>query len=193
MPQLWVVAGPNGVGKTTLTQQYLETRLQLVNPDVIAQEVDTADSTRVQVRLQAGREAIHRQETLLAQGADFAVETTLSGNRELQLMRRAREMGYKVTLVYIGIETPALAKVRIIERVSEGGHYIPPEDVDRRYHRSMTNLSTALLIVDRAYVLDNSGQRRRLLLSMEGGQVKRLSRNLPRWAQVALPSEITQR
>ena len=40
MPQLWVVAGPNGAGKSTLTRQYLETRLQIVNPDVIAQALD---------------------------------------------------------------------------------------------------------------------------------------------------------
>jgi len=187
MPQLWVVAGPNGAGKSTLTRRYLAGRLPIVNPDVIAQELDPADPTRTRLRLQAGREAIHRQEAFLTQGIDFALETTLSGNRELELMRRAREMGYKVTLVYIGIDTPGLANVRIDQRVAEGGHHVPPQDVARRYSRSMTNLATALHIVDRVFVLDNSGQRRCLLLSMDHGQVKRRSHNLPRWAYDALP------
>ena len=192
MPQLWVVAGPNGAGKSTLTRRYLEGRLSIVNPDVIAQGLEPADPTRARVRFQAGREAIHRQETFLTQGMDFALETTLSGNRELELMRRAREMGYKVTLVYLGIDAPGLADVRISQRVAEGGHHVPPEDVARRYSRSMTNLATALQIVDRAFVLDNSSQRRRLLLSMEHGQVKHRSRNLPRWAHDALPLTLTR-
>src|SRR5262245_37601654 len=126
MPQLWVVAGPNGAGKSTLTRRYLEGRLPIVNPDVIAQRLDPVNPPRARVRLQAGRETIHRQEAFLTQGIDFALETTLSGNRELELMRRAREMGYKVTLVYIGIDTPGLADVRISQRVAEGGHHIPP-------------------------------------------------------------------
>lgn len=190
MPQLWVVAGPNGAGKSTLTTRYLAGRLPIVNPDVIVQELDSADATRARVRLQAGRAAIHRQEAYLAQGIDFALETTLSGNREIELMRRAKAAGYKVTLVYIGIDALGLANVRIEQRVAEGGHHVPPEDVARRYNRSMINLTQALHIADRAFVLDNSGQRRRLLLSMERGQVKHRSRYLPRWAQHALPSTL---
>jgi len=46
------------------------------------------------------------------------------------------------------------------------------------------------LSLDRAFVLDNSAQRRRLLLSMERARVKRLSRNLLRWGQGVLPPEL---
>jgi predicted ABC-type ATPase len=187
MPQLWVVAGPNGAGKSTLTSRYLEGRLQIVNPDVIARELAPIEPTQIRVRMQAGREAIRRQEMLLTQGVDFAVETTLSGNRELSLLRRARAAGYKVTLVYIGVNSPDVSLGRIAQRVTEAGHHVPTADVDRRYARSMANLSTALRNVDRAYVLDNTGQRYRLLLSMEGGRVKHRSRHLPPWTQTALP------
>jgi predicted ABC-type ATPase len=181
MPQLWVVAGPNGAGKSTLTRQYLVGRLPIVDPDAIARERDPADPTRIRVRVQAGREAIHQQEALLTARTDFAIETTLSGHREMDLLRRAKEAGYKITLVYIGVNSPDVSLGRVNQRVAEGGHQVPPQDVARRYRRGMANLATALQIVDRAFVLDNSGQRRRLLLSMERGQVKRRSRNLPRW------------
>ena len=193
MPQLWVMAGPNGAGKSTLTSRYLAGRLPIVNPDTIAQELDPANPTQVRIRVRAGREAIRRQEVLLTQGADFAMETTLAGHRELVLLQRARESGYKVTLVYIGVDSTDMLLGRIVQRVTEGGHDVPTEDVDRRYIRSMANLAVALQSVDRAFVLDNTGQRYRLLLSLESGQVKRLSRNLPRWAQDALPSALLRR
>lgn len=82
MPQLWVVAGPNGAGKSTLTRRYLVGRLPIVDPDAIDRELDPTDPTRIRVRVQAGREAIHQQEALLTASTDFAIETTLSGHRE---------------------------------------------------------------------------------------------------------------
>ncbi len=193
MPQLWVMAGPNGAGKSTLTSRYLAGRLPIVNPDTIAQELDPANPTRVRIRVRAGREAIRRQEALLTRGADFAMETTLAGHRELALLQRTRETGYKITLVYIGVDSTDMLLGRIAQRVIEGGHDVPTEDVDRRYIRSMANLAAALQSVDRAFVLDNTSQRYRLLLTLEGDRVKRLSRNLPRWAQDALPSALLRR
>jgi predicted ABC-type ATPase len=193
MPQLWVVAGPNGAGKSTLTRRYLAGRLPIVNPDDIAQELDPTNPIRVRIRVRAGREAIRRQEAWLTQGADFAMETTLAGNRELALLRRVRAAGYKVTLVYIGVDSPDVLLGRIAQRITEGGHDVPTEDVDRRYIRSLANLAVALRSVDRVFVLDNTGWRYRLLLSLESGQAKHLSRNLPRWAQDALPSTLQQR
>jgi predicted ABC-type ATPase len=166
--------------------------LQIVNPDVIARELNPTDPTRGRVRLQAGREAIHRQEALLHQGTDFSIETTLSGNRELELLQRAREAGYKVTLVYVGVNSKDVLVGRITQRVREGGHDVPTNDIDRRHTRSMANLARALEHVDRAFILDNSSQRYRLLLSMERSQVKHRSRNLPRWARNALPSGLLQ-
>ena len=192
MPQLWVVAGSNGAGKSTLTRRYLVGRLPIVDPDAIARELDPTDSTRIRVRVQAGREAIHQQEALRMARTDFAIETTLSGHREMALLRHAKEAGYKITLVYIGVNSPDMSLGRISQRVAEGGHHVPPEDVARRYSRSMANLTVALQIVDRAFVLDNSSQRRRLLLSIEHGQVKHRSRNLPRWAHDALSAALVR-
>jgi predicted ABC-type ATPase len=48
-------------------------------------------------------------------------------------------------------------------------------------------LSDAIDLADRAFVLDNSGENRRLLLSIERGRVKHLSNRLPHWAKTAIP------
>ena len=47
-------------------------------------------------------------------------------------------------------------------------------------------------LADRIFVLDNSGENRRLLLSVERGRVKHLSSRLPAWAEVAIPSRFTR-
>lgn len=183
MPQLWVLAGPNGAGKSTLASRYFVGRLTVVNPDVIAQALEPTALHSAGVRVQSGREAVRRQEALLAQGADFALETTLSGHRELAVMWRAQQAAYKVNLVYVGIDSPKTTLRRIAQRIADGGHAVPAVDATRRFARSLANLATALPRVDRAFVLDNTGLRYRLLLSLEQGRVKYRSRHLPSWAQ----------
>lgn len=96
MPQLWIVAGPNGAGKTTLADEYLAGIVPVVSPDSIA-------ASQGLNPIQAGRAAILEQERLFAQRSSFAVDTTLSGKREIELMNRARNAGYKTNLIFMGI------------------------------------------------------------------------------------------
>ena len=95
-----------------------------------------------------------------------------------------------MNLVYVGVDTPTTTLGRIAQRVARGGHTVPAADVARRFARSLSHLAITLAMVDRAFVLDNTGRRYRLLLSVEHGQVKRLSRHLPPWAREALPPEL---
>ena len=180
MPQLWIVAGPNGAGKTTLADRWLSPRIPVVSPDTLA----TGSGLNP---IQAGRAAVAEQERLLAAGDSFALDTTLSGNRELALMKRAADAGYKVNLIFVCVENLALCQARILERTESGGHAVPPKDVARRYGRSLANLPSACLLAERVFVLDNTGEKRRLLLSIERDRVKHLSGHLPQWAKEAIP------
>lgn len=185
MPQFWIVAGPNGAGKTTIADRWLATRIPVVSPDAIA-------ASRAQSPIQAGKAAIIEAEHLLAAGASFAIDTTLAGNRELTMMKRASDAGYKVNLIFVGVKNIETCQGRILERVEGGGHNVPPADVLRRYARSLAHLKDAISIADRVFVLDNSGENRRLLLSVEHGRVKHLSSHLPLWANMAIPSRLTR-
>ena len=123
---------------------------------------------------------------MLSQRADFAIETTLTGNSALRLMRTAKAADYKVTLVYVGLTSADLSLTRFLDRVTLGGHSVPVPDLQRRFPASMLALSTALGIADRSYVFDNSARRRHLLLTREGGRNKFVAPDLPAWARRAL-------
>ena len=50
-----------------------------------------------------------------------------------------------------------MAKERVAQRVSEGGHCIPSETIERRYHNGIANLFTIYIdMVDICYIFDNS-------------------------------------
>lgn len=188
-PELWIFGGPNGAGKSTLVDHYLGDRLPVVNPDNIARALPRkSDGSLAQG--DAGRIATQQRAEFLRSRSSFAIESTLSGKGELRLMREAKEAGYSVNLVYVGITSSQLSTARVQERVRQGGHDVPIADSDRRYPRSMANLGEAMRIADRSMVIDNSADRHRIVLLREHERTSYLSEDLPRWAKEAIPAEL---
>lgn len=178
-PVLWVVGGPNGAGKSTLADRHLGPRMPVVSPDTIAAVTGVTP-------LEAGKAAIREQERLLAAQAVFAVDTTFSGKREVDFVRRAKGAGYRVFLLFVGVEGPGDCVRRITERVASGGHDVPTADVVRRYGRCLLNLALVAPLVDRLYVFDNSRRARRLVLAGESGKPLQVAPDPPRWLPESL-------
>lgn len=104
----------------------------------------------------AGRIMLNRIRELMEENVDFAFETTLATRSYVSLIKRAKERGYDVTLVYFWLDSPEHAIKRVAKRVSQGGHHIPDEVVTRRYYRGLHNLLHLYVpCCDRWFVLDN--------------------------------------
>ena len=59
----------------------------------------------------------------------FACESTLSGRTYLRLLTGWKTAGYQITIVFLTLTSPQLARQRIASRVRQGGHHIPRADV----------------------------------------------------------------
>lgn len=141
MPNLYIIAGCNGAGKTTACLTILPEILhctQFVNADYIAAGLSPFNVESVAI--EAGRIMLHRIDELIGLREDFALETTLATRSYVSLIHRARSLGYKITLIYIWLNSPEMAVERVAERVKNGGHNIPADVVRRRYFRGLNNL-----------------------------------------------------
>lgn len=69
-------------------------------------------------------------------------------------MSAAKASGYKVYFYYIGLQNVQMHIDRVRTRVLEGGHFIAPEDIIRRYGVSLSNLKDAVAQSDIAVILD---------------------------------------
>lgn len=158
MPNLYIIAGCNGAGKTTASLTIFPEILgcrEFVNADNIAAGISPFNVEGVAV--EAGRIMLQRIDELLQLGSDFAIETTLATRSYVHLVRRAKAMGYNVSLIYIWLNTPELALQRVAERVRKGGHNIPPDVVKRRYFKGKKNLFELFMpVCDTWLVADNS-------------------------------------
>ena len=181
MPTLFVVAGPNGCGKSTLTRTTWFGGVEVIDPDAIARDMAAGSPG------QAGREAVRLRRAAVGAGRSLVVETTLSGHGVLRLMAAARRTGYRIELHYVAVESPEQALVRIRNRVALGGHHVPEADVRRRFARSLANLPAAIERSDEAYLYDNTdrNQPHREVAILKGGTWWTAAR-LPGWARAAV-------
>lgn len=157
MPNLYIISGCNGAGKTTASYTVLPEMLnckEFINADEIAKGLSPFQPETVAI--EAGRIMLGRIKELLKQKVDFALETTLAAKTHLNLIKTAQSNGYFVTLLFFWLNTPELAIERVKKRVESGGHNIPEETIRRRYIKGIENLSRYLSICDYWLLIDNS-------------------------------------
>ena len=160
--QLYIIAGCNGAGKTTASFTILPEVLdckEFINADEIAKGLSPFQPESV--AMQAGRIMLARMDELLQKGETFAFETTLATKSYKQKIEWAQANGYEVTLLFFWLRNVTMAKERVAQRVAEGGHSIPSETIERRYHNGIANLFAIYIdMVDICYIFDNSeGER----------------------------------
>lgn len=165
MPNLYIIAGCNGAGKTTASLSFLPDMLncfEFVNADSIAAGLSPLQPDKV--AFEAGRIMLDRIKKLINDRVDFAFETTLSTKTYPSLIKLAKENNYKIWLLFFWLPNPEMAIERVKSRVRNGGHSIPEEVIIRRYFRGIANLTNIYSqLADNWFVLDNSTPQSQLV------------------------------
>lgn len=187
-PELIVIAGPNGSGKTTVTTQFLHHEwsegVLYINPDQIAEEKFGGWNNQDAV-IKAANYCAELREKCLTERVPFVFETVFSAQDKLDFIIRAKVAGFFIRLFFIGTTSPTINAARIAKRVIEGGHDVSITKVISRYQKSMINCRMISGIVDRLYVYDNSidNQSAQILFRLTNGTLaKQYVDSVPEWA-----------
>ncbi len=179
-PNLYIIAGPNGSGKTTFALRFLPDYvkcLEFVNVDLIASGLSPFDPERA--ALKAGRIMLEQIHSLAERGLDFGFETTLSGKTYVRLLLGMKKRGYLIHLFFLWISNVELGLERIKLRVQNGGHTIPETTVRRRFGRSLPNFFRFYKpLVDSWTIFDNSGNVPKMIAFEESGKIEILDPDL---------------
>jgi predicted ABC-type ATPase len=172
-PQLYIIAGPNGSGKTTFARRFLPyftDCLNFVNADSIASGLSPF-SPEV-VALKAGKLMLDQIHEYGKKERDFAFETTLAGRTYLKLLKDLKKKDYTVHLFYLWVRDINLAIKRIEERVRMGGHDVPASVVRRRFNRGHYNLFHVYgPLLDSWSIFDNSTELPHLIAHAKEGSL----------------------
>jgi predicted ABC-type ATPase len=170
--RFWLIAGPNGVGKTTYAFRNVPAvsgSTNFVNLDEIARGLSPLEPRKAE--REAARIALARARDFIAHQEVFTMETTMSGQTHLALMREAKAAGLSPTLLYFSVRDPEICLQRISRRVAEGGHDVPGPIVRRRFQRSHENLASYCAVADLWRIYEASGVRPCLAAEGQGTAV----------------------
>lgn len=197
-PVLFVLAGVNGAGKSSIGGEILRARGQnYFNPDEAARRIrDELGCASEEANALAWQEGRTRLAGSIADRRAFAFETTLGGNTMPRLIREAAASGFDVLVWYAGLQSVECHLARVRARVAAGGHAIPEVRIRERWDTSRRNLIDLMPVLAELKVFDNSAEASRssgrippprLLLHVSSGAVvapgrEELART-PEWAK----------
>jgi predicted ABC-type ATPase len=159
--ELVLVAGPNGSGKTTIAEAYIQPRFPLwpkINADRLLLALErTSLAVPDRPEIQAAQLVDATATCLALLREPFVLETVLSSDKYKRLIPIARDIGLIFRLVYVTTATSDINVERVRQRVIAGGHDVPEDRIHARWLRSMDNLEWFAARADRLVVADNSG------------------------------------
>jgi predicted ABC-type ATPase len=159
-PCLYVLAGTNGAGKSSLVGELLRrsSGVPHYDPDAATRRLLEANprATLDQANAAAWQQGMRLVLRAIEERLDFAIETTLGGETYVEVFEKALARGIEVRLWYVGLASPELHLARVAARVAKGGHDIPEEKIRERYDRGRENLLRLLPGLTEMKLLDNS-------------------------------------
>ncbi|MGA7297501.1 MAG: AAA family ATPase [Rhodanobacteraceae bacterium] len=202
MGHITVLAGTNGAGKSSIGGEILRDNGEgtFYNPDeetraIHARHPQMTPGEANSLAWRKGRELLERA---IAEGKDYAFETTLGGTTITDMLLQAAQSGRATLHIwYCGLSSPELHIKRVQARAAAGGHDIPEEKIRTRYDCSRMNVIKLLPHLTTLYLADNSieqdlatGVRPRpaIVLSVQGkrivypGKASELE-TTPQWAK----------
>lgn len=179
MPNLIVIAGPNGAGKTTAAPSLLKDVLHMehfVNADTIAAGLSAFAPEKAAIP--AGKAMLERMRYLAGNNEDFAFETTLASRSFAPWISQLKNKKYYFHLVFLYLQNPDLAVLRVKERVKLGGHNVQEDVIRRRYVSGLKNFFQLYKPLANSWeVYDNTLSGDISLIASERNEISKIEKN----------------
>ena len=147
-PKVLVFAGPNGSGKSSITESY-DIEGLYINADDIKKKRQCSD-------IEAATEAERLHEDCLQRKISFTFETVLSTRRNIELLIRAKQLGFHISSIFVMTADPEINVFRVKSRVYAGGHDVPEDKIRSRYYKSLENIRELAALSDECRIYDNT-------------------------------------
>jgi len=148
LPEIIVFAGPNGSGKTTITHM-AKTIGVYINADDIKKSSLCSD-------LEAAVKAEKLRESMIEKNEDFTFETVLSTDRNLKLLKKAKNKGYFIRCIYVLTSNYNINISRVNIRKAMGGHTVPKDKIMSRYKKALDLIPELIDVCDILHIYDNT-------------------------------------
>ncbi len=189
-PMLYILAGPNGIGKTTSFYNYVPQNIKFINADDLAKQFRESLGD-INVQEIANGEATMQMNQLIAKKESFGFETNLADNETWKFIENIQLIGYEIVINYFCVDNVQTCINRVLNRVKEGGHFVRHDIVRMRYENGLKLLKHYFELPD-FLILTNNSDAPIEFLGVEKGRIVFKEPNLPfpLWIENVLPTKI---
>ena len=182
MPELYIITGSNGAGKSSVGFNYLPEHIQKHYP------IFDGDKLFVQKQkelwdsgIKAHKEARKLAFQFVTDTFDRLVEEALSANDNFvyeghftndatwDIPKQFKFQGYCINMIFLGLTDADTSGLRVINRVKEGGHFVPRLTVEDNFYGNLEKLDQHYPVIDNLTIIDTSATEH-ILLAQFGGQ-----------------------
>jgi len=197
MPELYVIAGPNGSGKTTFSADLVPPGIAIFDGDKellqLQQKFTGTDPSRLMEYINE-EYFPEKKEAAIRSRTDFAFETNFATSDVMQTAKLFKSAGYETNLIYIGLASVQDALQRVDLRVRKGGHFVTAENIRTNYEAGIHNLQAHIRDFDRSLIYDDTGKSKqsllRILYKIQNGILREKAPNIPQWARSSFQDEL---
>ncbi len=196
MPELYIITGSNGAGKSSIGPDYLPEHIRLNNVvfdgDKLFMEKQrelwrNGMRAHKEVRKLAFEFVSHTfdnlVETALSTNADFVYEGHFTNDATWDIPKKFKEKGYSIHLIFLGLANTSLSEQRVLDRTKEGGHYVDPFTIADNFYGNLEKLNKYYALFNSVNIIDTSEIEHGLLATFKNGilQYSVPAIELPKW------------
>lgn len=187
-PVIYVLAGPNGIGKTTVNPFFIPKGVPYINADDIARQLKERLGD-ISVQELANAQALEQMNEFIAINADFAIETNLADQETWLFLKGLKASGYSIHLDFFCVSDVETCVNRVFNRVFQGGHFVQPEIVRLRYEAALRLLKLFKEVPNYLILSDNAADSI-ICAELKSGKLVFKLENAPEWVEVVLADKV---
>ena len=187
IPKLYIIAEPNGIGKTSTALTQISKTIPIINADEITKKLKE-DFSLINVQELAQDETTKQINFYLSQKSSFGFETNLADLETWKFIESVQFLGYEIIVTFYCVDDVKLCIGRVENRVKQGGHFVRPDIVKARYENALKLLSHFKYLPDLLLLVENAIQPE-VCAILEKGQLVEVNDSPPNWVKLLIFEE----
>ena len=204
MPNLYILTGSNGAGKSTTGHFYLpghlkEKKQEIFDGDKLfmqkRKEIYKIETPSLKEAERRTREWLYeefenRVAIAIKNKDDFIYEGHFPEEENWGTPKRFKSAGYKINFIFLGLSHPGISEQRVLHRAKQGGHNVPPYEIERNFYGNLQQLNKHYHLIDELQIIDTSESISIKVLAIFANEkviYAQPIKNIPEWFQNELP------
>lgn len=157
MPELYIITGSNGAGKSTIGPDYLP---EYIRNNYQRELFPSKTRSPKEAKRLAFKFVTEKFDALVEQSLqendNFVYEGHFTNDATWETPKRFKSAGYKIHLLFFGLSDPDLSQLRVTDRVYEGGHYVDRITIEANFQGNLEKLNEYYYLFNSLKIIDTS-------------------------------------